>query len=235
MIERRSGPAVIAWLATLALLAAACQETVTAPGACPNFCPPAQLEVFDTVVTGVVEREEWGRGFILPQRVVTMQIVADPAGRSSVGVVQFFPFSDSIASGTGFIPVQSVDSFKLELEQFRLSATGDSLVLVVHRLPIGLDSSTSYNDVVPFIDDSTEVATIALIDTVGNPSVVIPVAAFPAYVTDSFVPIPAGSQTLRRRNRRWPSARSCDVTSRPTRPARVSCSKTRGRERSTPS
>lgn len=171
----------------VALAVSGCQEQITGPGVCPDFCPPVRVRIVDTTFTGAVEREEWNRGYLPANTSSILQVVADQAGRNSVAIFRFAAFADSIQSGIGQLFIQSVDSFAFDFTQLRASQDVADLEVVLHRIPIGLDTLTTYADIVPFIDDSTVVATIPVVvsDTTDSLSATVPSTAFPSFVTDS--------------------------------------------------
>ena len=171
----------------LTLLFAACRENVVAPGACPDFCPTSRFEVVDTVVTGSLERDEWATGYFRPDEATAMQVVRDTAARDSWGLARFIEFTDSLHHEGGVFPILSLDSFKLQFSVLRAVAEVEDLELVVHRLPADIDETTTYDDMVPYFEDSTVIATIEVPDAVDTISAILPPDAFPSLVADSFV------------------------------------------------
>jgi hypothetical protein len=171
--------------AGLALAAAACRESVVAPGACPDFCPASQFEVIDTVVAGVIEREEWAAGYVYAYEATAMQVVRDSAARDSWALVRFIPFTDSLDFEDDVFPILSTDSFELRLTILRSVTDVEDLELVVHRLPVTIDKETSYEDLIPYFQDSTVIATIEVDDTTESVAEVLPPDAFPSLGEDS--------------------------------------------------
>lgn len=170
-----------------ALVLAACRESVVAPGACPDFCPTSQFEVVDTVVTGSLEREEWATGYVRAEDVAAMQVVRDSTTRDSWGLARFDEFTDSLQHEGGVFPIVSVDSFKLQLEVLRSVAGVEDLELAVHRVPADVDETTAYDDLVPYFEDSTLIATIEVTDSSTTVSAILPPDAFPSLAADSLV------------------------------------------------
>ncbi len=74
-------------------------------------------------------------------------------------------------------------------EQLLRRSASDSLELIVHRLPVFVDSSTTFADVADFFDDSTEIGVISIPDTVSSGAVSATLAAdvFPTLEADSQV------------------------------------------------
>jgi hypothetical protein len=169
------------------LLFAACRENVVSPGACPDFCPTSRFEVMDTVVTGSLERDEWAAGYLQPDEASAMQVVWDSTARDSWGLVRFVAFTDSLQHEGGVFPILSLDSFRLQLSVLRAVANVEDLKLVVHRVPADIDETTTYDDLVPYFEDSTVIATIEVADTLETVSGILPPDAFPSLVADDFV------------------------------------------------
>src|SRR5207237_9864046 len=46
------------------LLAVACVERVSAPGACPSFYPSGQIQIVDTVLTSIIARDSAFRRYV---------------------------------------------------------------------------------------------------------------------------------------------------------------------------
>ncbi|MFQ5703110.1 MAG: hypothetical protein ACE5HT_03730 [Gemmatimonadales bacterium] len=179
----------LGWLSLFAL-AVACTEDIAAPGACPEFCPSTQIRVIDTILSGIVERDSSFRGYVTPQQASQMQLVSDGT-ISSRAMIKFLRFDDSVALSTfgSDKPVVATDSFQITLNLERRSATDSSLSLTIHRIPVGIDSTTTSADLDPFFSDSTLIARIPLADTVtpGPLTVILPPTAFPALATDSLI------------------------------------------------
>lgn len=169
----------------IALTVSACRESVTAPGACPEFCPAAQLRLIDTVLTASVYEDEWARGYAVPDESERLQVVRDSANRDSWALIRFFPFADSVTSTDGTYAVQSVDSFQLSVTVLNRAPNVDDLTIVAHRVPVTVDKETTLAEVVEYFRDSTVVGTQLVSDTAGVVSVVLPGDAFPSFAPDS--------------------------------------------------
>lgn len=191
----------VRYLALTALAIGACGESSTGPGACPEFCPPARLEMVDTVLQGVFSSEEWFRGYVLPHEATALQVLSDGAGAVSRAVVRFSEFSSEFTVGGSTVPVSAVDSFRLRLRIARRTDAVQDPELLVYRLPVSVDSATTFADLEPYFADSTLLASIVIpldslapSDTTGGDSVtvvvdtvavVLPGTAFPTLEDDS--------------------------------------------------
>jgi hypothetical protein len=185
----------------VAVLLWACGESTTAPGACPEYCPPARLEVVDTVLQAVFDTEEWFSGYVNPHEAVALQVLSDGIGEVSRAVVRFPAFSSEIAVDGALVPISEVDSFRLRLRIARRTDAVQDPELLVYRLPVSVDSGSTFADLEPYFADSTLLARIlvpldsivppdtpggdsvtVVVDTVG---VTLPVTAFPTLDADS--------------------------------------------------
>jgi len=175
----------------IALATTACNENVVSPAVCPEFCPPATLQVFDSIVPGSVERDSAFRGYVAAYASKQAQVAADDSVESNP-IFRFLAFEDSIRLGGIPRPVLETDSFRLEIIMSRryLDTAGTEVPeLPVYRLPADIDPTTTQADLEPYFQDSTELAAIPLPDTVtgGNLTAVFPGDAFPTFEEDGNV------------------------------------------------
>ena len=178
----------------VALAGTGCAEEVSAPGACPEFCPSVSLSAVDTVIANAIVLDSSFRGSVAAHEAQQLQVATPVGSGDSRVIVQFNSFPtrvflippDSTISDTTSIEVVAVDSFRVELVIERRAAVG-GLELLVQRMPLGFDTLTTHADVSPFFDASTLIATIALPDTLrsGRVAAVMPRSAFPTFDTDN--------------------------------------------------
>lgn len=190
-------------LASLSLLfpiILSCKEELTAPGACPDFCPSTLITVVDTIVRGSIVRDSSFRGYVRPNRAVTLQVSRDQAGLLSRAVIRFLPLSERIVLVTGDTvgePIVATDSFRVQIVIDRFPALG-GLELGLHRLPASVDTLVTLADVAPFYDDSTLIGTIPLPDTLEAGDPVVATLASDAFPTlDQDARVAAVGVTLR--------------------------------------
>jgi hypothetical protein len=166
------------------MLVAGCREDLTAPGTCPEYCPAKLIDVFDSLFVGSIVADSAWTGYVAPDKAILAQAVTDGAAVESHPIIRFFPLPDSL----NLRPIASIDSFRLDiLVPARAAVSG--LELVVHRLPADIDSTSTYADLEPFFEDSTQIGVIPLPDTlvggvVGTP---LPGDAFPTLAEDGWV------------------------------------------------
>jgi len=180
--------------ALIAGLAMGCQEDLMAPanGTCPDFCPPEQLQVVDSILLDNVLSDSGYVGYIQPWEATGLQVYRDSTAGSehaSRAMFSFLALPDSLllSSGdTAYGPIVATDSFSvtLKLRQRNLAATG--LELAIYRIPVSVDSTTGYADLDPYFSDSTLLATVSIPDSLvdGNVIATMDPLAFPDYGPD---------------------------------------------------
>jgi hypothetical protein len=140
----------------VAAVAAACVEKTTAPGDCPAFCPSGQITIVDTVLVNNVARDTAFRGYVLANQSALL-LAADLPGfvdsRSifrinGVGQRRSIKTTDTT---TG--PILGADSARLQIIVSRHDTAAHNLTLRFYRLPITIDSTTTFADLTgPFTD-----------------------------------------------------------------------------------
>ena len=145
------------FLATM-LVAGACTEDVTAPGQCPDFpdfCPGGQITVIDTVLRGVIARDSAYRGFVLPHEAAAMLAADLPGLVDSRPVFRTLALQTRIRVGSDTLTglILSYDSAQLKLIITRRDTAAHNLTLRLYRLPLALDSATTFAGLAaPFAD-----------------------------------------------------------------------------------
>ncbi len=171
-----------------------CKENVLAPGVCPEFCPPSIISVIDTLLLDIVERDSSFGGYIEAYETLSMQVAGPGSPVEGRGVIVFARFSENITVGGGISGEASPpDSFQVDLLWQRRNMSVPGMEVVLHRIPITVDRSTTFADLDPFFDDSTIVGVISVADSATVPdslnadtiSVMIPGDAFPDFENDS--------------------------------------------------
>ena len=174
-------------LSGLALLVLACEQRIIAPGACPEFCPNAEIRMLDSVLVGVVEQDTSFQGYIRASDAISMQVVGGGAAPESRVLLRFLRFGSVVGiTNTVSVPVAELDSFRLDLLLTGRSPDVTGLVVTVYRLPVGIDTLSTLASVAPFFHDSLIVGVVVVPDTVSNDTVstILPGAAFPTFVDD---------------------------------------------------
>ena len=174
--------ALLGGLAAGAVLS--CEQSITAPGACPDFCPSGEIQLIDTVLVGVLERDTSFSGYVEPGVATAMQVVGGGAAVESHGLIWFAPFADSAAIDSvtlGLVVRQ--DSFQLSLVILGRSPDVTGLEITVHRISPSVDREGDFATLAPFFEDSTIVAVVAIPDDVSEDTVttIIRIDAFPEF------------------------------------------------------
>jgi len=138
------------------LLAAACVERVSAPGHCPSFCPSGQIQTVDTVLTDVISRDSTYRGYVTAPHAPVILAADLPGFVEGRGIVRFNGYGARMRLGTTDTTtgaILSADSARLQLTVARRDTGAHNLTLAFYRLPITIDSTTTFADLAgPFTD-----------------------------------------------------------------------------------
>lgn len=171
-----SGSRALLALASASVLA--CQDIVSAPGACPEFCPQGEIRVRDTLLTGVEPVGSFS-GYRLPHEAEEAQIVGPGGPVEARALLVFVPFSARYAGGDTTVKdsILQLDSLRVRLTIARRTAGVSGVTLALHEIPLALDSATTYGDMVPYFQDGTLLATLPVPDTLVKDTVA---ATFPA-------------------------------------------------------
>ena len=146
------------------LLAAACVERLTAPGHCPDFCPSGQITVVDTLLTTSINRDSSYRGYVVSYQSPVMLAAFLPDSTGTLDGRPIFRFN-------GFgprLPVSSVDtgqitradSARLQLYIVRYDTATRNLQLQLYRLPIKIDTATTFDSLAGQFTDTVKIVNI---------------------------------------------------------------------------
>ena len=141
----------------LVLAAAACVERMTAPGDCPAFCPGNRLSVVDSLLAGNIERDSAYRGYLLPRQAPVMLVAQSvPGVPDSRAIFRFSAYGPRVVITTGDTAtgaIERTDSARLQLYITRRDTAAHNLTLHLYRLPLTIDTLTTFADVSgPFTD-----------------------------------------------------------------------------------
>lgn len=141
----------------LAATLAACTEDATAPGKCPAFCPPGQVQVIDTVLH-VISRDSSFTGYVQPDSAQVM-LAANVNGLDSrpifllAGVGTRVLLNPQSSSDTTTVAATSVDSATLVLQITRRDTLASNLRISLYRLPQTIDKNSTLAGLAgPFTD-----------------------------------------------------------------------------------
>jgi hypothetical protein len=134
-------------LGVLALVvAAACTEQSTAPGACPNFCPTDSINIRDTIFADVIDRDSSFQGYLQAYQSSVMSVADLPGVVDSRAFITTDTVRERIAPKLGDTTTlaKSFDSLRVRFIIARRPKNTTNLRLKLYRLPVALDTSTTF-------------------------------------------------------------------------------------------
>ena len=169
------------------LLVAACVEQLTAPGDCPDYCPSGQITIVDTLLTTSISRDSSYRGYVLAYQSSVMLAAHLPGATDTLDGRPIFRINgygahlriSTADTSTGLI--LGADSARLQVYVVRRDTATHNLRLQFYRLPITIDTATTFGSVAaPFTDSLLRSVNIDTLlaqpgrkDTVTGDSVVV--------------------------------------------------------------
>jgi hypothetical protein len=166
----------------------ACQDSITAPGACPQFCPQGEIAIVDTLLPNSTTPLGSYDGYRLPHESDQMQVVGPGGPAESRALIVFYRFGNVLSTSDTTVK----DSiFRTDSIRFALNVVGRTdvagLTLALHAIPIVTDSTATFASTAPYFADSTLIATLPLPDSLTNGQVsatVVP-GALAHYLADN--------------------------------------------------
>jgi len=154
------------------LLVAACVERLTAPGHCPDYCPSGQITIVDTLLTTSINRDSSYRGYVLAYQTPVMLAAQLPGATDTLDSRPIFRIN---GIGSGFVlsttdtgAILGADSARLQVRIVRRDTATHNLWVHLYRLPITIDTSTTFGSVVPFTDSLRSVNVDTLLAQLGG-------------------------------------------------------------------
>lgn len=130
------------WL-VLGVLLAGCEQELTVPGHCPEFCPSGQPKVFEVVVPATASSDSSFFGYLGYSGAPALLVSAGlPAGEAR-SWYRFFSIPDSILVLDTLRPY-TVDSIAVILTLIARDSTKKGLVFDLYRIPVTTDTTTSF-------------------------------------------------------------------------------------------
>lgn len=156
------------------LLAAAvlsgCQEKLTAPADCPALCPGGQPQVYDEIFTAVEGADSSFVGYVQPHQSAALLVSNGLQGFEQRAVLRFSPRVDSILV-RDTLRDYVIDSVALSFTIAARDTTLNGLQLWVYRLPVSIDSTTTFAGIDPAFVPENLIATIDVPDSLNTGSV----------------------------------------------------------------
>ncbi len=166
-MARRGGyGAMLAGAFMAAGLLAGCQREFVAPGQCPATCPGGQPELFDAVLVAAANRDSSFNGYVKAGEGTALLVSDGLPEFDSRGVLRFLTRGDSLLVADT-LRSYTIDSVGFSLGLLTRDSSLSGQTLKIHRLPVSVaDSSVTFPNVAPFLDDSTLIGSILIPDSV---------------------------------------------------------------------
>lgn len=155
---------LFAGLATVVALAA-CQENISTPGDCPTLCPGEQIIVRDTTIVATLGGDSTFFGYF-PRAATSVLLVSSGLPAGELRSFMVFPKQrrDSIqVDGTQRALV--VDTISISFTLQARDSTAKGLTLYLHRLPITVDTSVTFDSLQSLIAAAPAFDSVAVSDT----------------------------------------------------------------------
>jgi hypothetical protein len=130
----------------LVLALAACTDKLVAPGACPDFCPSGTIVTADTILTDVIARDSSYRGYLRADQSSGLVVADLPGIVDSRAIFLMNKMNPRLAPkppDTATVPI-TVDSSWLRVHIVRRDTNTANLRLKLYRLPLAIDSTTTF-------------------------------------------------------------------------------------------
>lgn len=149
------------------IVLAGCEEKLTSPGDCPALCPGGEPQVFDEVLSPIVGADSSFRGYIQPYSAPALLVSNGLLGFEERGVIRFSRRPDSVGV-RDTLRAYTIDSVALGLTIVARDTSLNGLQVELYRLPVSIDSTTTYAALDPAFIAPNLVATINVPDTVNS-------------------------------------------------------------------
>lgn len=191
-------------LVAAGVVGVACQDVVSAPGACPEFCPESAIDVRDTMLSTVlassVVATDTGylnsvvpqgsyAGYVLPHEAAQMPVVGPGSPVEARALMVFFRFTGNYAGGDTSVKdtIRQTDSLRFTFNILRRNTNVSGVTLALHEIPIVTDTAKTFADMDPYFQDSTLIGTLVVPDSVDSGTVAVTLlpGALRHFVADS--------------------------------------------------
>jgi hypothetical protein len=138
----------------------------------------------DTVLLSSVERDSSFQGYVEAFESANIQVSGAGASLESRGLVRFLPLPENASVGN--LPIVQIDSFRVTVSLRGRTVDATGVEIVIHRVPVTLDSLATFAELDPYFEDSTVVGSIVVPDGVeiDTLSGLLPGDAFPTLAED---------------------------------------------------
>jgi hypothetical protein len=149
----------------LSLGAAACEEELTVPGACPEFCPGGQPALLDTIIHAVPAGDTAFVGYSGWQSVSSL-LAANEFGAGEARAWYRFPArSDSVAV-LDTARAYTIDSVTIRMGVVARDSTVRGLTFYLYQIPVTVDTTTDFATLDGLMTPASLVDSIVMADSV---------------------------------------------------------------------
>ena len=153
------------YYALLAALASmGCQEKLTAPADCPALCPGGSSEVFDEVISPIIGADSSFRGYVQPSSAAGLLASNGLGGFETRAIMRFSRRSDTVTV-RDTARTYTIDSVAFGFNLVARDTTLPGLKILLYRIPISIDTTTTYAAVDPAFVPANLIRTIDVPDT----------------------------------------------------------------------
>lgn len=153
----------VAWLLPL-VLAAACRDKLISPVDCPALCPGGSVQVLDTTITALPGQDSSLSGYQAPGLGPSLLASNGLPAEEDRILVRFLARPDSVlVSDTN--RAYTIDSVAIGVTLQARDTTLTGLKLVLYRLPVDIDSTTTFAGVDTNLVDANLIDTISIGDS----------------------------------------------------------------------
>jgi hypothetical protein len=154
------------------LLAAGCEEELTVPGACPEFCPGGQPVLLDTIIVATPAADTSFFGYYGWQDISSLLVSNEFGAGEARAWYRFPPRADSVTVADT-ARAYTTDSVVIRVGIVARDSTVRGLTFYVHQLPLSVDSTTDFAALDGMMTAETLVDSIVVPDTVYRGSVAV--------------------------------------------------------------
>ena len=166
------------FLGVVAFMAAGCQERLAMPSTCPELCPGEGLIIRDTVLLPITGRDSTYLGYIGATQITALLASNGlPAGEARAWAI--FPRRPDSVFVLGVRYAYTIDSAAILVHITARDTAVKDLRLIVHRIPLPVDSTTTLADLDPLLTLESVVDSVRVPDTLrsGDVRMVLPAEA----------------------------------------------------------
>lgn len=124
---------------------------------CPDFCPGGTIGVVDTILMDVIERDSAFPGYLEAHQGAALPVADLPGVVDSRAIFRILAMFTRVTNrpspDTTTVPI-TIDSARLRLDIVRRDTNTANLWIKLYRLPIDIDSTTTFAQLAPSFTDS---------------------------------------------------------------------------------